>query len=379
MSYLRGPLTRSQIKALTASGAAAPPPAAAPAAPAPAPAAAPAGAALPGAGGRTAAPATPPGGAGRSVLPPGVPQHFLPVRGAPPAGAVLVYRPGLLGAGTVRFADSRAGVDEAEDVTVLAPLVEAAVPVDWEAAQVIDVPAADLEAAPVEAAQWAELPAAAARPKSYEAWRRELAGWLYGHRALELRRHPPTGALSRPGESERDFRVRLQESARAERDARVEALRKKYAPRAAALEERERRAAQAEAREREQVTHQGVQAAISVGATILGALLGRKKVSVGDIGRATTAARGAGRVLKERGDVARATDTVEAIRQQRAALEAELQAEVAALDARADPLHDALEPVAIRPRKTHVTVRLCALGWAPHWRDAAGRLTPAWT
>ena len=78
------------------------------------------------------------------------------------------------------------------------------------------------------------------------------------------------------------------------------------------------------------MSHQGVQAAISIGATILGAVLGRKTVSVGNIGRATTAARGAGRVLKEREDVARAQETVAAVQQALTALEAELQAELAA-------------------------------------------------
>ena len=60
-----------------------------------------------------------------------------------------------------------------------------------------------------------------------------------------------------------------------------------------------------------------------------------------------------------------------------ASLDAELQAEIAALDARSEP--DRLESVAVRPKKTDVRVRLCALAWTPHWRDRAGTLTPAWT
>ena len=171
--------------------------------------------------------------------------------------------------------------------------------------------------------------------------------------------------------------MRLREAARAERDERVEALRKKYAPKRAALEERLRRAQQTKAREEEQVSQQGVQTAISVGATILGALFGRKKVSVGNLGRATTAARGAGRVLKEREDVARAQETVAAVQQALTDLDAQLQAELADLEARAEA--ERLETVALRPKKSDVRVRLCALAWTPHWRDSAGAVTPAWT
>jgi Helicase HerA, central domain len=365
MSYLRGPLTRAQIKQLMGSQKPATPRPAAPPATGrePAPAAA-------------AAPAPARGGA-RPVLPPGVPQHFVPARGTAPAGGGLVYQPMVLGAATVRYADAKAGVDQTEEVVVATPITEAAIPVSWDEAAPVDVAVADLETTPAPGGEWAPLPAAAAKPKSYEGWSRDLAAWLYGQRRLELLRDPASGALSRPGESERDFRVRVREEARAERDERVEALRKKYAPKRAALEERLRRAQQAEARERAQVSQQGVQAGISIGATILGAVFGRKTVSVGNIGRATTAARGAGRVLKEREDVARAQETVAAVQQALTALEAEIQAELATLEARGGP--DRLEPVAIRPKKTDVRVRLCALAWMPHWRDAAGGSTPAWT
>ena len=374
MSYLRGPLTRTQIKQLMAGRK--------PSAPPPARSAAPATAsAAPGAAGAPAPAAASVSAAARGgtqpVLPPGVPQHFVPVRGRAPAGAALVYQPMVLGAATVRFSDAKAGIDQSEEILVATPVTEAAVPVSWDGATSLDIPVADLEAAPGGQGDWAPLPSAAAKPKSYEGWSRDLAAWLYGQRRLELLRDPASGAVSRPSESERDFRVRIREASRAERDERVEALRKKYAPKRAALEERLRRAQQGEARESGQVTQRGVQAAISLGATILGALTGRKTLSVTNIGRATTAARDAGRVLKEREDVTRAQETVAAVQEALTALEAELQAEVTALDARAEP--ERLDAVAVRPKKTDVRVQLCALAWTPYWRDGAGALTPAWT
>jgi hypothetical protein len=368
MSYLRGPLTRAQIKQLMAGRTP-------PAAPAARPAAAPTAAA-------PAAQAPQPGGApgsanGPPVLPPGVSQHFVPVRGSAPAGTRLVYQPMVLGAATVRFADSKAGVNESQDLVVAAFITDAAVPVSWEGATVLDIPVADLEATPGPPGEWGALPPVAAKPKSYEGWSRDLAAWLYGNRRLELFRDPSSRAVSKPGEGEREFRVRLREAFRSERDASVEALRKKYAAKRAALEERLRRAQQAQARESEQATQRGVQAAISLGATILGGLLGRKTISATNIGRATTAARDAGRIFKERGDVARAQESVAAVQEDLAALERELQTEVAALETRAEA--ERLESVAIRPKKTDVRVQLCALAWMPYWRDAAGKLTPAWT
>jgi hypothetical protein len=68
---------------------------------------------------------------------------------------------------------------------------------------------------------------------------------------------------------------------------------------------------------------------------------------------------------------------VAAVQQALTDLDAQLQAELGDLDARAEA--ERLETVALRPKKTDVRVRLCALAWVPYWRDSAGALTPAWT
>jgi len=48
------------------------------------------------------------------------------------------------------------------------------------------------------------------------------------------------------------------------------------------------------------------------------------------------------------------------------------------LQSRADPLKEELETITIKPKKTDISVQLCALVWAPYWSDAQGTLTPAW-
>jgi hypothetical protein len=322
MSYLRGPLTRAQIKSLMDARRATPAAAgtsvaekAAPSRPAKGKAAGAAG----------AAPATPaPGGGQRPLLPPDVRQHFVPAHGTAPAGASLLYQPMLFGFAQVRVADTKSKIDVSHDVTVLTPITGEAVPVGWDRTAVVGFTASDLSDGPDDHAGFADLPAAAGKKKSYDGWSKEFAAWLLRSQKVELLRSPSLKVVSKPDESERDFRVRLQESTRQDRDKAAEALRQKYAPKQAALQERRRRAEQAVARESEQATQQGIQTAISVGASILGAFLGRKAISAGTIGRATTAARSASRVLKETQDVGRAKESVEAVDQAIADLDAQL-------------------------------------------------------
>jgi hypothetical protein len=368
MSYLRGPLTRAQIKTLMDARRR------------PAPAGP--GAAAPAKGARAitapAAGAATAGGGDRPLLPPDVPQHFVPARGAAPAGATLLYQPMLFGVAQVRVADARSKVDVSRDLAVVTPITGDAVPVSWEQAAPVGFTSSDLLPAPEGDAGFADLPAPAGRKKSYDGWAKDFAGWLLQSQRIELLRSPSLKAVSRPDEAERDFRVRLQESTREARDQAADKLRLKYAPRIAALQERRRRAEQAVARESEQAKHQGLQTAISVGATILGAFLGRKSINVSTIGRATTAARGAGRVFKETQDVGRAKETVAAVDEAIVKLDEQFKAEADALGASTDPLTEELETLALKPTRQTIAVRLVTLVWAPYWRDRAGALTPAW-
>jgi hypothetical protein len=77
-------------------------------------------------------------------------------------------------------------------------------------------------------------------------------------------------------------------------------------------------------------------------------------------------------------DVGRAEDTVEAVEQQLRRLEAEFQSEVDALATRFDATRLGLAAMELRPARSRVQVRLVALGWLPHYRNAVGALTPAW-
>ena len=314
----------------------------------------------------------------RPMLPPDVPQHFIPVRGNQPSGSTLIYQPILLGAAQVGVSDSKAGVEVTQDVTVLAPISEGAVAVDWDRAVEAGLALADLESSPSDGAQFGVVPSTASKAKIYQTWNKDFSGWLFRTQKVELLKSPSAKTVSMPGESERDFRVRLQQSGREARDKQSDSLRQKYAPKIAALQDRIRRAGQMVERQQAESRSSQMQAAISVGASILGAFLGRKTISATNIGRATTAIRGAGRVIKESKDVGQAEENVSALQQQLADLESQFKAETDALAAATDPLNEKLETISLKPTKANITVKLVALAWTPHWQDGKGVLTPAW-
>jgi hypothetical protein len=121
-----------------------------------------------------------------------------------------------------------------------------------------------------------------------------------------------------------------------------------------------------------------MQTAISFGATLLSGLLGRKGVSLTTMGRATTAARGVSRSMKESADVARAGETVEAVTKQLQELNAELELEISQLTSASDASTEALQTISIKPKKKDVQVKLLTLVWAPHVQEAGKPPEPAW-
>jgi exonuclease VII large subunit len=190
---------------------------------------------------------------------------------------------------------------------------------------------------------------------------------------------PTYKQFSKPGESERDFRIRLAQNIREQRDEMKEKLRQKYQVKMASLEEQVRKAQQSVDREAEQQKQQTMQTVISVGSTLLGAFLGGKGgLTSGTVGRATTAAKSAGRIMQQKEDVDRAKETVTAHQQRLAEIEAEFKAETDQLAARGDPATEQLDSISIRPAKKDIQVRFVGLAWLPYRQAGDGTATPAW-
>jgi Helicase HerA, central domain len=368
LSYLAGPMTREQIKQLTA---AAPQPATGIAA-APSPVSAARATATSG-GGMSALDAQPASHA--PVLPPDVPQFFLPVRGRADA---VTYHPAVLGVADVSFASVKYGITEQRRVLLLASIDDGPIALDWDTAERIELDPSALERGPRDRSVFGTLPKAAGSAKSYAAWSKAFQKWIVTNEQVALLQSASMKLTSSPGESERDFRIRLQQVAREARDAKVETLRGKYATKLTSLQERIRRAEQAVQREQQQASQAKMDTVISVGSAILGAVFGRGKISAGAVGKVGTAARGMGRAAQQSGDVTRANESVQALQQQYADLEAQLQGDIDALGASFDAQTESLTPVPIKAKSGDVHVQFVALAWVPYIKDEQGASHAGW-
>jgi len=357
MSYLRGPLTRDDIRRLAHPASAASVGTAAPPAPAPPSA-------------RTKAPGAA-AGSGRPVLPPVIPQLFVTATARPGNGEQLVYVPGLLGTARVSYVHARHAVDLQRDLALFAE--PGGGTIDWRAAEVLKLDPATLAQAPDPGIAFAPLPSALANPAAIKTAQSDFRDWLRNGNPVVLWRSTTFSKLvSAAEETEGQFRARLQQHAREQRDSATAALRETYAKKLAALEERARRAEQAVTREKEQATGSKIDAAVSVATTVLGALLGRKTISATSVSRASTAMRKAGYAQRQSGDVERATETLEKRQAEISELDSQLQAEIAALDTGFDAQTEKLEEISVRPKAADINIGFCGIGWLPFIEDSNG-------
>lgn len=367
LSYLRGPMTREQIKVLMAArkeqeSALTPP--------------------LPG-GQRAAASAVsrvteadtlstvtsqPP------VLPPGIDMFYLAASGA---GHGLIYYPAVIGQVEVFYSSVSHDVDTTKTMAFAVEFEEGPVALDWDKA--VEFGLADLQSAPVSGAEFAELPVAANDSKAYRNWNRDLLRWIRLNRPLTLYRSKRFKQTSQVNETEGEFRARLAQGVREKRDLAIEKLRRKYSTKFTTLNNRLMRAEQSVAREEEQAKSKTMATAISFGTAILGAFLGRKTISATSASRMGTAMKSAGGMRKEKMDVARARQTAEAIRNEMNELDMQLQSDIQSLEGAYDPASEELEETSVKPKSTNMSLRIFGLAWMPYRKDTGGRLSPDWS
>ncbi|MDP1561580.1 MAG: DUF87 domain-containing protein [Pirellulaceae bacterium] len=362
MSYLRGPLSRDQLKVLAQGLAGArtvptsPTVAAAPALAAPAPESVP---------GASSAP--------QVVLPAGVTAKYLLLDRSLPTGHKLVYRPGILAAGRLHFVSAAQKIDSWEERAFLVKLFSP-LPADvWTDVEALADPQLEDQGL---APDHAPLPPEASNAKNFDLWAKQFLSFLFRQQTLTLHSCAPLKAVSQPGESEREFRVRLRQGFLENRDLQTEQMRKKFAPKLSALEGKIQRAKERIETEQSRHSQRKWDTALTMGTTILGALLGKKAISATTVGRTASTIKKAGQTAAGQTKMKHAENSLEGLLEAKQELEAEFQVAVGEIAAAWNGDQIPLTSSEISPRKSDLAVLKHQFVWLPFAVDGAGIATP---
>jgi hypothetical protein len=359
MSYLRGPLSRSQIKSLMDprrqefAGAAQKSSSSSSSSSSSRPPAAPdnedAGFLPP----RSAKVETASGSAIRPRLPDEASEYFNSAAGSH-------YAPAMLRSATVIYRDAKKKIDGRVTVTVVNEIDTAGAKVNWD--KFLDLPRdldpASLDSEPADGATFADLPSAAQKSATWKAIAKDFTDWVYANHQAELRFSPLLGAYSDFGETEADFRIRVSQLARELRDQAVEDLRAKMAKQVKSIEDKRARAQQKVDTQKSQASTAKWSTAAAIGGTLLGAFFGRKRGLV-----TSTNVRSVGSAVRESQDVAAAEQEVERCNQELKALEQQLADETQKIRDQYDPTALAFETAKLTPLKKNITTSAVGILW----------------
>lgn len=390
MSYLRGPLTRPQVRDLMAPKKAAlatqaashveaaptpqvrqaaqeSEPAVTTSAPAPA---------------QPTEPAAPKGfSAIQATLDPSVAQAYLPVemsrsravkvvaddagRAIDVKSVQMIYEPAVLGAATVRFLDRAKRIDEKQELVLLSPVASGAlVNIDWARADALPLAlsALEREAAHSEGPFFAPVPEEINTERELRSIASDLSDWLYYNRRLTITTHATLGIHQEPGESDRAFRIRLQDAARQARDAEVDNLRSKYRTQLDRLGDRLDKYKKDLAQDEAELSARKQQEWVSLGETALNFFLGRRSSRV-----LSTAASKRSMTSKAKSEIERTQEEIADLQQEMESVEQELEAAADEITRKWAELLDDLTTEEVKPRRTDVDVEFVAVGWMPSW------------
>jgi hypothetical protein len=337
MSFLRGPLTGTQLKKLQQGEPQVPP--AEPNRPALAPS------------------------SSKPWTPPEIEEFHAPLPLPPSPGQTVLYRPHLFASVKLHFVSAREKIDLWEDCTLLVPAVTDGTDA-WTSAECIRGKPYPMDRDPAPDPSYEPISPDAVKAASMKYFNTRAASWLYQEQALSVWYCLKPRAASDPGEEKGAFATRLIQIDRENRDLQVEQLRESFEKRLVTVQDRVRKAEQKLEREKSQYSHQKTQTAVSVGATIMGALLGGR-IGSGSVGRATTAVRGATRASREKQDIASAESELEVQRERLNELEKEFNDRLSSMQEplRAEEL--LLEEKLVRPRKSDTHISRSGLLWIP--------------
>ena len=310
-------------------------------------------------------------------LPEGVEEHFLRSSGAVDADRLL-YVPAMLRSAAVGFEDAKKGISASRVVTLVNEIDLKGQRVNWD--RFIELPrnleVAKCESAPEPGAAFAGLPGAALKSATYSAIEKDFIDELYSGETLELFFCPLIQAYSNPGESEGDFKSRVQHKLREARDTAVEELRAKSAKSVKSLEAKVEKAMHKVETQKAQATSAKMSTLVRVGSSLLGALLGGRKGGLSSMATSTTVS-GVSRAWQQSKDVDIAEAELARVKEDLAALAAEAEAAVENLKAQYEPEQLALETLRISPFKKNIKPLATGILWLPY-EETRGELRPAW-
>ncbi len=278
----------------------------------------------------------------------------------------LYYKPTIIGSFSVRFLDRKNKIDQQVEKSLIVDELGTSTFLDWKSAKESDIKVTDLlnsyEQVIEKEIFFEPLSEFVNSPQEFKKLTKDLQDFLYYTCVLKLKKNTELDIIQNPDEPDRDFQIRLLQIAREQRDTEVDSLKKKYSKQLDKLEDKIRKLefdlssdeSDYEARKREEI--------IGAGESVLGFFLGSRRTST-----ATTAARRRRLTSKAKMNISKTKKEIIEAKKDVTQLEEELKKAVEKIVEKYEKGIERLSYEEFKPKRSDIKIKSVALAWKPSW------------
>ena len=307
-----------------------------------------------------------------------VPQFFLPVdlseqrallqftesyRGRPLIkGTTVVYEPHFVALAAVLFADTRRAQTQQEELAYLVPLPKANSFVEWQAGQVTDLTPRELGGEARPGGLFNLVPSGMTDSPPYTKMRDDLIEAIYREHSIPLFVNEQLKLTSEIGETREAFLARCQRESGNQLRVAEDKERERLTKAIELLEIKLRREEQELEDDKLDLNGRRGEELASGAESVISLLMGRRRSSVG-----SSALRKRRMTAQSKADVRESEEEIERLQRELETLKEKREEALAELRATWEGAAERVTEQPLRPRKTDIRISAYGLAWRPYW------------
>ena len=287
----------------------------------------------------------------------------------------ITYHPMVFSRARVRFYNDKRDIDEVKEVTYCVDPPDEFGRADWGDSKPMVDWKTTLFTKPDHpdsvTVNFKDVPDSMNSVKELNAMEKEFSNWLYETQKLITYEHAELELYQKSGESDEAFLARLQQEAREERDDEVDELQEKYEPKFKRVEERIRKEEQDLEEAKSDVRHRRTSEMIGVAETVFSVLVrGRRRSLSGSASKRRMSRKAKLKVQESQEDL-------EELNMDLLELDKEFEAKVEAVKTKWDNYTLGISKKEIKPRRSDIKTEDLILVWYPYWVSENGQWVSA--
>jgi len=271
--------------------------------------------------------------------------------------ANLIYNPGALGKALIHYQDKITDLREDLEKTLILRSFEL---MNWEKSEEIKI--SNLLTKPEENAKFGEISGNINDSKDFNELKKNFADFIFYNSNFKLYHSPLIKIYSKPRESKSDFILRITQMARERRDEEVDKIEEKYSKDLQKLKEKLERSQEVLLKKQATANSLKQEAMVSAGESVIKIFMGRRST--------TSASKAMNKYQKSKTvaiDIQEAQKDIETLNKEMELLENKLKIEVESIKERREKEISEIKEVLIQPKKSDIEVKIVSLAWIPYW------------